>query len=198
MSKEIVDGKECEITGYLTGNESTLGRSIIVDLNAPTTSQIRQVDHRTINWIIYQNVKYSLGKKSTDADLPLKPEQGNKWNQSKIKVGNWFSSTSYFKVHQIKNKDEVEVSEMKQSNVNLTMSRDILESEMNSGLVFAKEEKLSRTDVVEKLINAGECVFTVHFNKKVDESHVKQILESAGSKPDLKKLSKEIVTGKEC
>jgi len=38
MSKEIVDGKECEITGYLTGNESTLGRSIIVDLNAPTTS----------------------------------------------------------------------------------------------------------------------------------------------------------------
>jgi hypothetical protein len=41
MSKDIVDGQECVITGYLTGNESTLGRSIIVDLNAPASNNIR-------------------------------------------------------------------------------------------------------------------------------------------------------------
>ena len=53
MQKQIVEGQECVITGYLTGNESTLGRSIVVDLNAPATNNIRQVDHRTINWIVF-------------------------------------------------------------------------------------------------------------------------------------------------
>lgn len=98
MSKDIVDGKECVITGYLTGNESTLGRSIIVDLNAPASNNIRQVDHRTINWIIFRNVKYSMGKKTEQSELPLKPEQGNKWDASKLIVDNWFSSVQYYKV----------------------------------------------------------------------------------------------------
>ena len=78
------------------------------------------------------------------------------------------------------------------------MSCDILETEMHSGLVYDKEEKISRTKLVEKLITAGECVFTVHFNKKVNDAHVQSILSKAGSEPDLKKLSKEIVTGQEC
>ena len=78
------------------------------------------------------------------------------------------------------------------------MSRDILETEMYSALAYDKEEKISRTELVEKLILAGECVFTVHFNKKVDEAHIQGIISGAGSKPDLKKLSKEIVTGQEC
>ena len=127
--------------------------------------------------------------------MPLKPDPNNKWNGSKLAKGNWFSSTSYYKVHQIKDKNEVEVSEKRQEATHLTMSRDILETEMYSALAYDKEEKISRTELVEKLISAGECVFTVHFNKKVDEAHVQGILSSAGSKPDFKKLSKEIVTG---
>jgi hypothetical protein len=128
----------------------------------------------------------------------LKPEPGNRWDSSKLAVNNWFSSTSYYKVLNVKSADEVEVSQMSQQSANLMMSRDILETEMHSALVFEKEEKISRTQVIEKLLEVGETVFTVQFNKKVDEARVKKILEGASAKSDLKKLSKEIVTGEEC
>ena len=65
------------------------------------------------------------------------------------------------------------------------MARDILETEMNSGLAFEKEEKISRTELVEKLIGAGETAFTIQFNKKVDAEHIKNVLNSAGKAPDL-------------
>ena len=80
------------------------------------------------------------------------------------------------------------------------MAKDILETEMNSSLVFDSEQKVTRTDMLNKLLGVGEKVFTVTFNKKVDDEHIKSVLSSLGKsgKPDLKKLSREIVTGKEC
>ena len=75
------------------------GRSLVVDLNSD--SGFKQVDHRTINWIIHKNVKYSLGKSAKKEDLPLKPAEGNRWDASKIQVGQWFSATSYYKVKEI-------------------------------------------------------------------------------------------------
>ena len=47
------------------------------------------------------------------------------------------------------------------------MARDILETEMYSGTAYDKTEKLSRTEVVEKMMEAGETVFTVNFNKNL-------------------------------
>jgi hypothetical protein len=41
-----------------------------------------------------------------------------------------------------------------------------MEKEMHSGTAFAKIEKVTRTNLVELLINAKECIFTVTFNKK--------------------------------
>lgn len=82
------------------------------------------------------------------------------------------------------------------------MSRDILEYEMNSGLIYETEEKLPRTQIVEMMMNARETVMTVIFNKKVDDKHVMEILNSVtaaqlkdGKK--LKELSKELIAGKE-
>jgi hypothetical protein len=50
------------------------------------------VDHRTIDWVIYKNVKYSLGKKSENEDIPLKVDHTKpKWNSALLAIGNWFS-----------------------------------------------------------------------------------------------------------
>jgi len=52
----------------------------------------------------------------------------------------------------------------------IKMSRDIMEYEMNSGKLFDEEEKMTRTQVVDLMMNnAKQSVMTVHFNKKIDE-----------------------------
>ena len=43
---------------------------------------------------------------------------------------------------------------------------------------------MTRTEILEKIMSAGESVMTVNFNKKVDESHIKSILESSDKKAD--------------
>ena len=82
------------------------------------------------------------------------------------------------------------------------MSRDILEQEMNSGGVHDKEEKLSRSEVVELMTNARECAFTVTFHKQLDEAYVKDVLADApkdafSNAAKLKALSKQLTHGKE-
>jgi hypothetical protein len=56
---------------------------------------------------------------------------------------------------------------------------------------------VTRTEVLEKMMAAGESVMTVNFNKKIDEDHIKSILNGAGKKADFKKISKQITVGKE-
>lgn len=130
--------------------------------------------------------------------MPLKRNAGeNRWDGSQLQLNNWFSSTTYYKVKSITDDQNVQVIENHSSN-ELTMARDILETEMHSGLIFDKQETLSRTKVLEKMMAAGETVFSVQFNKKVDSDHIKSVISDAGAKPDFKKLSKEILTGKEC
>ena len=72
-----------------------------------------------------------------------------------------------------------------------------MEYEMNSSQIFESEEKISRTNVVELMTNAGDAVFTVKFHKKVDESFVKDVLTSQDDLKNLKALSKQIISGKE-
>ena len=82
------------------------------------------------------------------------------------------------------------------------MSRDILVHEMNSGKLFDKTEKLTRTEIVDLMINARECAFTVVFHKLLDDAYVTQTLADATAKTfsdpsKLKELSKKLTHGKE-
>ena len=48
------------MTCHLSGGESTLGRSLILDLGSKAGMNFRQVDHRTVEELIIQNKKYVL------------------------------------------------------------------------------------------------------------------------------------------
>lgn len=83
LTKQVTDGEDCIITGYLANIENNLGRSLVIDLHAFGKNPYRQVDHRTINWIIFKDVKYSLGKKVLTEELPVK-DALVKWDVSKL------------------------------------------------------------------------------------------------------------------
>ena len=176
LSKHLIEGEECEIVGHLIDSDNFMGRSMIVDLNAPANNNIRQIDHRTIQSIVFKNVKYSLGRKAPGSEeVPLKPDyDGPKWEASKLKKGNWFSQVTYYKVMEIDD-ENVQVRTMKDSQT-LTLSKDILQTEMNSGHAFEKEEKVTRTQMIEILQNARESCMTLKFHKKVDDKYVKEQL----------------------
>jgi hypothetical protein len=92
ITKNLIEGELVEITGHLLESENNLGRSLVTDLNAPKDNNFRYVDHRTIEYIIFKNVKYSLGRKTETEELPIRHDKDlPRWNQSKLKVGDWFS-----------------------------------------------------------------------------------------------------------
>lgn len=67
--KDAYKGEERLLTGFLVGTETELGRSKAVDLNIKLDAdkeydnRVRQIDHRTINWLIVNNVKYIVKSK---------------------------------------------------------------------------------------------------------------------------------------
>ena len=83
------------------------------------------------------------------------------------------------------------------------MSKDILVYDMNSSKAFDEELKMSRTEIVKLMTEAKESVMTVKFHRKVDEDHVKIILQKINTKEKLnddkflKNLSKELILGQE-
>jgi len=93
------------MTCHLVEAENMLGRSTVIDLGAKSDNKFRQVDHRTIEYIILRNVKYSLkksGKKQADEEMKDEKKKEPKWDTSKLAVGNWFSGTRYFRAVEAK------------------------------------------------------------------------------------------------
>lgn len=57
FAKDLIEGKEAVIVGRLSKAAGKLGRSLVIDL---PTQGYRQVDHRTLKWLIIKNVKYTV------------------------------------------------------------------------------------------------------------------------------------------
>jgi len=175
----LIEGEQCTLTGHLIDCDNNLGRSTIIDLNAKAPNNFKQVDHRSIDFLVFKNVKYTLGRKPAgfDEELPLKVDRtAPRWDVSKLAVGNWFSQINYYKLLDIVDKESVKVctsSDKKE----LTLSKDIMISEMQNGSAFKTTEKISRSEMVEKLLNAKEAVMSIKFHKKVNDKYVREILE---------------------
>lgn len=123
--KSIVEGDECTITGHLVDCENSLGRSTVIDLKSTGKSPFRQVDHRSINFLIINNVKYVLkGKGAKAAGEEPEPKKGEPlWDASKLEVGNTFSGTKYYKAEKILG-DTVQT---KCDEAPVIVSRDVIE-----------------------------------------------------------------------
>jgi len=166
----MIEGESVEITGHLVESENHLGRSLIIDLKSHGPSNFKQVDHRSIEYIIFKNVKYSLGKRTGDApeQLPVKHAHNvRKWDTSKLAIGNRFSSISYFKITQMVDKDTVLAYNIMEPSKIVKLSKDILVKEMHSSQIFETTESVSRSNLVELMMNAKETVMTIEFRKKV-------------------------------
>ena len=60
IAKAVITGNEKTMSCYLTDSLNQLGRSLVIDLDAPHGMNFRQVDHRSISALIHKNVKYVL------------------------------------------------------------------------------------------------------------------------------------------
>ena len=96
------------MTCHMLEVENNLGRSLVIDLSCGGPNKFRQVDHRSIESIIFKNVKYVLkkGAKRGDDDEEEKKKGEPKWDSTKLAVGNWFSGTNYYQALEEKG-DEV-------------------------------------------------------------------------------------------
>lgn len=92
------------------------------------------------------------------------------WDKRKLSVGNWFSSTMYYK---IQNVNEGDIVDCKSNGEAYLISKDVIEHDMFNSEVFGREESLPLTKVVKILRDANTTVFTINFNCKVDDKEVK-------------------------
>ena len=59
FTKDLLTGENRTLVGYLINTEPMTGRSTVIDLEvAIDKHRLRQVDHRSIQWMILKNVKY--------------------------------------------------------------------------------------------------------------------------------------------
>ena len=82
LTKQLLEGEDCTMTCNMVQVENNLGRSLVIDLKATSATKFRQVDHRTINSIIFKNVLYTLkkgGKSFSEIDTHI-PKEEPRWD----------------------------------------------------------------------------------------------------------------------
>ena len=121
-----------------------------------------------------RNVLYTIkkaGTKSAAVSDEVKKD-APKWDYSKLRVGDWFSGTTYYRVAAI-SRDEIDLQT--KSNT-IAVTGELPETEMNNSSVFDSEEKLGITKVAEILVAAHTKCFTVCFNTKTDKDVIADTL----------------------
>ena len=206
MAKLLLEGEECIIIGKMVNLEPKLGRSMVKDLRVPFGYNLRQVDHRTIEWIIFKNRKFILkkpGKKYPElpeAALKIDDPIHTKWNIDKLSVDNWFSDTKYLRVDTIRS-DEL-INATTSDGKKLVISGDIVKNEMYSSVHYDEEEKVTRTELAGILEDAGNKVFSTTFRTKVNQKIFAEKLndldtDTLSNKRQLNKYVKEMLKGRE-
>lgn len=76
LAKSIIEGENRVIRCHLVKDQNCLGRSLVIDLEADSDkNRFRLIDHRTIESIIFKNVKYVLksqgGQSFRDIDTEI-------------------------------------------------------------------------------------------------------------------------------
>ena len=149
------------MTCHMVEVENNLGRSLVIDLGADSDNKFRQVDHRSIESIIFKNVKYSLkkgGKGFGDIDTQI-PKDEPKWDAKQLAVGNRFSGTSYYETVSEVNPTEVFCYEKNMDDRGVTIDKSIMRDEMNNATLYEAEESLTITKLATKLVEANNMCF---------------------------------------
>ena len=175
LAKMIVSGEDCAMTCHMVEVENNLGRSLVIDLKADCKdNRFRQVDHRSIESIVFKNVKYVLkkgGKSFDDIDTRIAKDEP-KWNASQLKIGDMFSGTSYYETVAEMGGNEVFCYEKNFNDRGVTIDRSIMNTSMENANLWATEEPLSMTELATKLTRANNMCFQVCFTCKANDKSV--------------------------
>jgi hypothetical protein len=110
-----------------------------------------------------------------DKKLPfIDYESTYKCKSDDLKVGDWVSGTSYYKII----KREVHSCDVVDSfGRSVNVGNSVLQNEMISASQFDVEQKVLRSEMIQKLMNSGNCVFTVKFKKQLTGKQIQEILD---------------------
>lgn len=196
LTKSVTSGDICVITGRLNNSRQHLGRTLVIDFNATTNSQIRSIDHRTIECLIIDKKKYvTKGSKKSVANIGKKHMPGEEYI---AEAGDWYSKVFYFNLRKIAPSCEF----VDQLGEPFQITRGIVDEEMSNGTLYNEVVRVTRTEMVSVLENVGDRVFTVTFNKKLDNKIVKEKLKKIdlrrmSNKAYMTDLAETILTGEE-
>ena len=161
LAKTLLQGEDCSLTCRMVEVMNNLGRSLVIDLKADKSDNFRQVDHRAIESIVFKNVLYVLkkgGKSFDEVDTRI-PDGTPKWNASQLAAGDIFSGTSYYETVMEIESNEVLCYEKNFNDRPVTIDRNIFASTMNNASVYDEEEKISKTALATKLVEADNKAF---------------------------------------
>ena len=121
---------------------------------------------------------------------------GQKSDASRLVPGEHMYEVTYYTVDRVDNSD-VHVTDSK--GTKMRISRSLAESSIYTTTQFAKEVKLTRTEMARLIESLGQSAFKVVFNKQVTSNDVADGLENEdlGNKAKRRKVLKKLWEGTE-